>query len=360
MGAVRLFLALVVAYDHWRAFKLHPLGLDTIGGIDELGFNAGYAVMFFFVISGFLITYTLRRNYSDNLTGFMSFYHNRFSRIFSLYWPVIAFAFIFIPGGWTGFVSASLLDQFTQLFILGQDWRFALSYYFGTTNQSTVVGVWQSWTLGAELVFYLLAPLLLRSWKVATFIAFGSFALRMIFIATIGDLPSHPLWNYTFPLSTIGFFMIGHLAERLGEKLPVLRNPLFCWIFTSLSILVMALGSYRGFDSPRFWISVLLFAAGLPALFDLTKNNRRLNFVGELSYPLYLVHGLVFVLWDGAIISLALPYGARATALLYLAASVLTALAAHVILERPIRRLMGGRRRQSIVALQPISSPRCR
>ena len=77
MGLVRLFLALVVAADHWRIIKLVPLSIQLEDQI-KLGFNAGYAVMFFYVVSGFLITYTLTRNYDRNLAGTLKFYKNRF------------------------------------------------------------------------------------------------------------------------------------------------------------------------------------------------------------------------------------------------------------------------------------------
>src|SRR5712664_25633 len=97
MGLVRLFLALVVAADHWWAIFLVRQGFAPDDGY-KLGFNAGYAVMFFYVISGFLITYTLTRNYSPDLAGALSFYRQRFIRIFSLYWPVVLLSFLLLDG----------------------------------------------------------------------------------------------------------------------------------------------------------------------------------------------------------------------------------------------------------------------
>ena len=64
MGLVRFFLALVVAVDHWRVIVLHEKCI-LLDDVVKFGFNAGYAVMFFYVISGFLITYTLTRNYRE-------------------------------------------------------------------------------------------------------------------------------------------------------------------------------------------------------------------------------------------------------------------------------------------------------
>jgi peptidoglycan/LPS O-acetylase OafA/YrhL len=97
VGAIRLFLALVVAFDHWRDLVITPAGhalsvrQETIV---KLGFNAGYAVLFFYVISGFLIAFTLRHNYDAGRAGALPFYRNRFVRIFSLYWPMIAISFL--------------------------------------------------------------------------------------------------------------------------------------------------------------------------------------------------------------------------------------------------------------------------
>ncbi|HET9395217.1 MAG TPA: hypothetical protein VFO36_04095, partial [Nitrospiraceae bacterium] len=68
MGLIRLFLALVVAVDHWRVIVLNEKSI-FLDDVVKFGFNAGYAVMFFYVISGFLITYTLTRNYKRDRSG---------------------------------------------------------------------------------------------------------------------------------------------------------------------------------------------------------------------------------------------------------------------------------------------------
>jgi hypothetical protein len=125
MGVVRLFLAFVVVTDHWRLQALDPrrIGLTSYA---ELRFNAGYAVMFFYVISGFLITYTLVCNYPPDALGIRRFYWNRLVRIFSVYWPVVLLAFVTVTGAWTGFVAAGFADKLISLFLLGMGigaWR---------------------------------------------------------------------------------------------------------------------------------------------------------------------------------------------------------------------------------------------
>src|SRR6476620_2349272 len=104
MGIIRLFLALVVALGHSQAMLLTPIKM----GFDDfymLNFTPSYAVFFFYVISGFLITYTLLQNYDRTSGGSARFYINRFIRIFSLYWPVILLVMYFSQPARTIFAS---------------------------------------------------------------------------------------------------------------------------------------------------------------------------------------------------------------------------------------------------------------
>jgi peptidoglycan/LPS O-acetylase OafA/YrhL len=87
-----------------------------------LSFNAGYAVMFFYIISGFLITFTLRKNYDASPNGYAQFYANRFIRIFSLYWPIAIIAFVFVRGGMTAWLSDPPLDKIAGIFLIFSDW----------------------------------------------------------------------------------------------------------------------------------------------------------------------------------------------------------------------------------------------
>ena len=179
MGAIRLFLALVVAADHWRVVVLAPVGLSTeMSDNYKLGFNAGYAVLFFYVISGFLITFTLTRNYEPGMAGVTNFYRKRFIRIFSLYWPLVLVAFLLFPWSWAAFAAAGVLQKLSALFLIGLDWQRAAGM-----PDPAILGLSQSWTLGAELIFYIAAPFLLRSWKAAIAVlvsrwVFGSLSSR--------------------------------------------------------------------------------------------------------------------------------------------------------------------------------------
>ena len=338
MGLVRLFLALVVAADHWWVIVLVPMGIAPEDSY-KFGFNNGYAVMFFYVISGFLITYTLRRNYRHDLGGMAAFYRNRFIRIFSLYWPLVILTFILIAGTWTRFVQADIWDQLTGLFLIGMDWRLAFAAYPSLHWEAAIGGLHQAWTLGAELVFYLAAPFLMRSWKIGATLLVLSFGLRAYFVATMG-IDLHDVWTYHFAATTFGFFMLGHLACLFARRL---ADPVIAVFLLFASLWVMTFGQYVGFDAQRFWISVVLFTLSLPGLFEATKNIRWMNLAGDLSYPVYLVHTVTMLLAAPWLREHVLSINAMdprqagyVSLACFLVATVVSAVIVHRLLEMPV------------------------
>lgn len=300
MGAIRLFLALVVVCDHWRLRALNPLSLYT-DDIIKFGFNGGYAVMFFYVISGFLITYTLSKNYKRDLAGTLVFYRNRFIRIFALYWPVAILAFWISPTS----RPHSPGDILTATFLVGADWSIAFAEFPKPHWAALLDGIPQAWTLGGELTFYLLAPLLVHSWKTAGVLLAVSLAVRGAFVWQLGPM-LHAPWTYYFFPSTLCFFLIGVFAGMAMFQLRFINNPWLGLALLAVAFMVMTFGEYRTFDSDRLWISVLCFAAALPGIFELTKHSRFLNLMGDLSYPVYLVHTLAIIYVGGVIRNLTL------------------------------------------------------
>ena len=339
MGLMRFFLALVVAIDHWRVIKLHETGV-SLDDVVKFGFNAGYAVMFFYVISGFLITYTLMHNYRWDGPGIAAFYRNRFIRIFSLYWSTVILAFILVAGAWPQFRAASLPDQLTGVFLLGMDWRVAFASYPALHEAAAIKGLNQAWTLGAELTFYLLSPLLILSWKIAAIVLIASFGLRAFFVLRYGtDLQE--VWTYFFVGTSFGFFMLGQLACLFSRRL---ANRWLGVLLTIACFGVMTFGgSYASFDTPRFWVSVLLFSVALPGLFEATKSIRWMNALGDLCYPIYLVHTLVVILFgqwllNGALSleSLDMTDRGYASLVAFGAATVVAAVLVHRLVEIPM------------------------
>ena len=89
------------------------------------------------------------------------------------------------------------------------------------------------------------------------------------------------------------------------------------------------------------------FTAALPGLFEATRSVHWLNLVGDLSYPIYLVHTSILILLGPLLIDFALPlallppveagYVAIAA---FLAATTLAALVIHKVVEVPVAHAM--------------------
>jgi peptidoglycan/LPS O-acetylase OafA/YrhL len=337
VGLVRLFLALVVVFDHARASCLRPLKLD-VNVLYALGLNAGYAVMYFYIISGFLVGYALRNKYPASAEGSITFYKNRFIRIFSLYWPTAFLVLAFIPESREIFLRNTLIDKFTNIFLLGADWNVGFSHYPERNDAAVILQLYQSWTLGAELTFYMLAPWILRSHR----LSIGFFVLSAVIRAAIVyKLGFSEAWTYRFFPATFLFFLLGHLAGVFAEYFAQFKKPSTGIVLITLAVFFLVFPSYTDWDAPRFWLSIFTFAFTLPSLFAWTKDNKMLNFLGDLSFPVYLLHLVIIYMLDktGYINFVFIRFGvSEITAYLIVGSALTLSIAAAIVVHRHIER----------------------
>jgi peptidoglycan/LPS O-acetylase OafA/YrhL len=184
-------------------------------------------------------------------------------------------------------------------------------------------------------------------------ILIGSIATR--YATMIDGVVLDEIWSYEFLGSTICFFMMGHLVCIAGTRWPPLARPRTGWKLLAGSTLIMFLLPESGFDDSRLWLSVILFTLALPGLFHATKNVRWMNLLGDLSYPVYLVHGIVLLVVGGVIADTIFAHlgtrliVAHISALAFLAAVLLASIAAHVMIEKPITRRLRRRAQTGIL-----------
>jgi peptidoglycan/LPS O-acetylase OafA/YrhL len=331
MGLLRLFLAFIVASGH--VYETAFASRFAIEGPARLLAFGTYAVIFFYVISGFLISLVLSRRYQFQVGPF---YRARFSRIFGLYWPIAAFILVLSPTALTRFLHASPLDKFTSITLIGIDWNLSISKAFGVKGEAMLQYLPQSWTLGTELAFYIAAPFLLRSMAATVLAALLSLAFRAWLYATHG---ASPVLGYLFPPSTFIFFLLGHIAQRASARWAILMSPRVwppCLAICAALLLVPPVA--RWIDTLPFVAAITFFALSVPGLFHATKDIRWMNLIGELSYPFYLLHVVVMALlrqWpefygEAFMSSLAAVLGG----------TTLLAALAHFVVERPFARFL--------------------
>ena len=292
MGAIRLFLSYAVVLEHFNQQVLASYHID-FNPLWSASINGGRAVLLFYVVSGFLISYVLHEKYGTDRAGTLAFYRSRFLQIYPLWWAVLAFAVLFdlwrhssdpLPSNPLPAIALYSLDWIIPL------WKFP-AFDWSVVPYRVAIG----WTLGAEVTFYLMAPFVLRSNRLAIGLLLSSAAIRTIILLFVArGSPGYVNLTLFFFPATLLFFLLGHFGAIFCRHRPI-------GLVGSLGLLCAAMAlSYHAVNQVTFddWIaqlSPLCFALALPGIFAATKDVRLFNFLGDLTYPLYLSHSLTFV-----------------------------------------------------------------
>lgn len=326
MGLLRFLLAIAVIGDH----AAPPCGfLHLVGGTA--------AVEIFFVVSGFYMQMVLSGKYSS--PG--SFYLSRSLRIFPAYWIVAAITFSAWPVngfshigtlGWQPaalvfFANFAILLQDALLFLGSDGGRLFFTTDFASTTPqlSAYLIVRPSWTLALELYFYFLSPYICRLSGTAIFaLGLGLTATRLATykLGLVGDP-----WYYRFFPFELPLFLLGMILYRAYADGILARKGGGGWAIAILVAIMMGGRIWFMLVPAQYtFVFVMLAAPTIPLLFSAFKNSQADRFVGDLSFPIYLVHF--------PIIQWVTPHYAIVVAL-SIAAAVLISIA----IDRPIDRL---------------------
>jgi peptidoglycan/LPS O-acetylase OafA/YrhL len=360
MGVFRIILALSVFAAHaYEAFSGGVPLDDWKSLVSRNGLHifiwSGHAVFAFFILSGFYMAMVICQKYSKLTDGTRRFYFNRALRLYPTNWVIlVAYILFYIASHTPSFLTfhggprpwLTPLAFFCNFFFLGTE----IIPFGAKTNWYYVIG--PIWSLSIEAYFYLLAPFIVRRSLGFIFcLATISAALRLTLchfgIATVP-------WRYFFFPSDLVFFLMGVLAYRLYEH--VKKSPWTKPAGIAASCLLLGLIVCKPFwntagnlDRWQSWAFFLAVALCAPFLFSLTKDNRIDNFVGQLSYPVYLGHMLVFA------VLMRLSSGQIDKPILSLVLTLLLATTLYLAVDRPIEKI-----RQRIPITGAKSRPRLR
>ena len=190
----------------------------------------------------------------------------------------------------------SIFDRLLATVLLGSDWMVALAIPQGTKFPFPPF-LTVSWTLGAELTFYLLAPWILRSLTGSVALFAFSLVLRLSFQSVYG----FSTWIYQFFPSTIIFFLLGHFARIAYDRYVLPFWLGVCLLAGSLACTTKSITSGE-WTSGWFYCAFLLFALSVPPIFGATKKTRWMNVLGDASFPVYLIHLTVICILPASLI----------------------------------------------------------
>ena len=154
----------------------------------------------------------------------------------------------------------------------------------------------QAWTLGLELTFYIIAPFILFKKKIILSILILSACLKAYFIHI--KLGANDPWSYRFFPLELSFFLIGSLSHQI--LMPFLKkvidkrlNP-YSKISTAILLTFTIFYSFLPLEEEiKKFILFFLLILLMPLLFLFQNNNKIDNYIGNLSYPIYISHILV-------------------------------------------------------------------
>lgn len=323
LGTLRLLLALFVAVSHAgvRWGQLNPGVIAVVG---------------FYAISGYVMTALIRRHYASS-GRVPAFYADRALRLLPAYFVAALAALAWFA--WHGPEPHFLVRSPTVADLLNNLLVVPLNYYMwnGSDKFSLVP---PAWSLGAEIQFYLLFPLLiLVGLRKVAFVA-----SLLVFLCAFAGLIHTEWFGYRLLPGVLFVFLLGsvlhdcHQNGRAGR-----RRAQAIVAATVLGVVALAVAGHGGgtLHLPYNLETLVGLCAAIPLLHLLAPRppsswDER---AGELSYGLFLLHFLVFWIWPGA------DGGALALAL-RVAVALALALALHRFVEAPVlawrRRLRPG------------------
>jgi peptidoglycan/LPS O-acetylase OafA/YrhL len=350
LDSLRGIAALAVALFHC---------LIRFSGPDKLGINAllgSCAVLFFFVLSGFVLGRSLMQKPVRGIWGYMAYVCRRFFRLY----PAILFALLVYavvnqippPPKSPIFVDSYMWPQYGVLHQGIKWWIEELLLI--NTHLCPVM-----WSLQAEFLcsFFLPVAVLFSAesnFRQITMCLVFAFLMAPFFSGVSFYLPANPVSGT--PLKYFFAFYMGYLVNRIPNLDQIMSCKRSIWLLTLGLLTLIPIGSFGssfGLTFSALPVSVVVLFAmllsvlvpcNIPALRSILLS-KPISFVGRCSYSFYLLHcaGISGGLW---ILHLWLPGLIRhpvwlpAFALFVLTLSISLPLAglAEWLVERPFNR----------------------
>ena len=327
LNTMRFFFALIVILIHvelYRGYIFEHTLLEKSKLLRDIG---PVLVSFFFVISGFLISYfLLSEKIKNGSISYKKFYKSRILRIWPLYYLTILIYWKVLP-------NLTLLNPLHEAFffvqqhptkhgmLLSENQYFTISMLFLPQFTYAIAGTIDSiatyatftWSIGVEEFFYLFWPFVLNKSKdekkgiTSVFIFY--FVVYALCILALGIskylLHSGMLTKLsTFAVFSVylnriscmcvgglGAYFVIHNMDMLKKYCTVPR----AWMATVLIIVLLVTGIFTQDVLSILYMFVILciivYAKPIPLL-----DNKILSYFGQVTYGIYMYHSMVIPL----------------------------------------------------------------
>jgi peptidoglycan/LPS O-acetylase OafA/YrhL len=270
LAGLRFALACIVVFYH-TSYLIWPMGW-----MPKLGWHfGGFAAVFgFLLISGFSIAHSIHKESKG-------FYARRFERLAPTYY--LSFFFGVAVYGLFFFYTSPDTAEWPSM---SEDpWQWAVScLMLGGILAIPLPLMGPAWSLGAEICYYAVAPFLKRlPLKALAALGVSSVVFYVYTGLTSGN--NFPSW---FGLTTIGCLFWPWLAGWLFYHY---RYSSLCW--PGLVVVLALFGEASGRTADGNLITIAVVGAALIEGHRLIFSRsvaRVLDYLGDVSFPLYLSH----------------------------------------------------------------------
>ncbi len=288
--SLRGIAALMVLIYHLAELVKLPLP-ETLGFIPKY---FGLGVPLFYTLSGFVLAF----GYADRLysrSQLLSFYSRRLFRIMPLFYSLLAIWLFLSWLVWNKTFSVEIIF-------------LNLSFLFGLVPGQHESIVWAGWSIGIEMLFYLVFPivaLLVHDYRTALL---GFVVSCILSNATYTALMDAGLKSYAYMnlVNHLPYFLAGMAVYRIWQRLGFKRHAAGWILLCAALTLALLFPTDRAHALLGMVFSPLTLRFGWAIIFGMLilsaclaanplLERGPLRHLGQISFSMYLLHPLLMV-----------------------------------------------------------------
>lgn len=288
LTGLRGFASAMVALDHYVVI-VNKAGVDSL--VFYLATFAGsFAVGLFFLVSGFVIPLSLVKTYSTDFLWRRVF---RLYPIFILCCLLKLFAQI-VTAPHAGGIAPVLNRHTFHVFLANASMFGGLAYDLDQMIEPIV------WTLAIEAKFYILCAIVFAIWRKDSQAVFRAFVALAALLTLVGYYVTTPLTGWRMDsgiaVTAMPWMFCGLFASLLYTE-KITREDFYLGVVCALSAFLLS--PCRWFITldkvlPSYALAALVFGYLLHRRGNVPFfNSKVLEFLGDISYPLYGIHSAV-------------------------------------------------------------------
>lgn len=297
LDTLRAIAAFIIVFRHIELLKKNTRLFGQIDDNYTFLPNAHVAVILFFVLSGFLITFLLvKEREKDGKISFRKFYLRRILRIWPLYYVILFLSFLLFKADYEGKTVLLCISIFPNIaHALGAGWP----------NSP------QIWSIGVEEQFYLFWPIFLtiipeKKIFISLLLFFIGYSIlphliSFINVRTFQNLEvdsfnSKFFYGTKFNCMSLGA-LVGFMYAKKHPWLKFLSNKFIAYPSIIFSVILWVYGLEFKHFTDEFYS--LLFAVAIYNIVVNPKINidtKVTSFLGQISYGIYMYHWIIIML----------------------------------------------------------------